>query len=163
MVTLSWIVHRGYLLWEPQQIITNPDLTEAAMPDQVQGITIKTGTGKVILDHNLIFTDIAAQVATIPIEAAPGHDIGIIADTPGVAHDAHTPHIDITAIDPTATHHTDYITDHPHIEVLQLTIHEIIVDHAHDHPTNLQRETCIGYIYIPADYKANHISRRTQR
>ena len=60
MVTLSWIDHTGYLLQEPQQIITNPNLPEAVMPDQVHYATMKTGTGKVDLDHNLIFADIAA-------------------------------------------------------------------------------------------------------
>ena len=59
MITLSWIVHTGYLFQEPQQNINNPYLTEATMPDQVQGNTVKTGTGEVIPDHNLIFTDIA--------------------------------------------------------------------------------------------------------
>ena len=60
MVTLLWIVHTGYLLQEPQQIITNPNLREAAMPDQVQGTTMKTGTGEVVPDHNLVFRDIVA-------------------------------------------------------------------------------------------------------
>ena len=59
-VTLSWIVHPGYLPQEPQQIITNPNLTETALPDQVQDTTMKTGTGEVIPGHNLIFTDITA-------------------------------------------------------------------------------------------------------
>ena len=59
MVTLSWIAHTGYLLWEPQQNITNPNPTEATMPDQVQSTTVKTETGELIPDHNLIFTDIA--------------------------------------------------------------------------------------------------------
>ena len=54
MATLSWIVHIGFLLWEPQQNITNPDLTEATSIDQVPGTTMKTGTGEVIPDHNLI-------------------------------------------------------------------------------------------------------------
>ena len=118
MVTLSWIVHTGYLLWEPQQNINNPDLTEATMPDQVQGTTMRTGTGKVIQDYNLIFTDIAAWVAMIHTEAIPGHDIGITEATSGVSHDAHAPHIEITAIGPTMTHFTNLITDYPHIEVL---------------------------------------------
>ena len=60
MVTLSWIVHTGYLLQESQQLISNPNLTEATMPDQVQGTTVKTGTSKVDPYHNLIFADIAA-------------------------------------------------------------------------------------------------------
>ena len=60
MVIWSWIVHKGYLLQEPQQNITNSDLTEATMSDQVQGNIVKKGTGEVIPDHNLIFTDIAA-------------------------------------------------------------------------------------------------------
>ena len=76
------------------------------MPDQVQGNTIKTRTGEVIPDHNLIFTDITAQVIMIHAEAAPGHDIGIITSIPGITHDAHTPHIEITAIDPAETHHS---------------------------------------------------------
>ena len=75
------------------------------MPDKVQGTTMKTGTGKVIPDHNLIFTDITAQVIMIHTEATPGHNIGIIAAIPGVVHDAHTLHIEITAIDLAATHH----------------------------------------------------------
>ena len=72
----------------------------------------------------------------IHTKAAPSHDIEIITATPGVAHDAHAPHIKITAIDPTMTHHTNLITDHPHIEVLQLTTPDIVVDHIHIHPTN---------------------------
>ena len=98
MVTLSWIAHTGNLLWEPHQNITNPNLTEAAMPDQVQDNTMKTGTGKVIPDHNLIFKDITAQVIMIHTEATLGHDIEIVTATSGVAHNAHAPHIEITAI-----------------------------------------------------------------
>ena len=96
--------------------IANPDLTEATILDQVQDTTMKAGTGEVIPGHNLIFTGIAAQVAIIHIEAAPGHDIGIIAATPGVAHDTHAPHIEITDTNPTMTHHTDPMADHPHID-----------------------------------------------
>ena len=44
------------------------------------------------------FTDIAAQVIRTCTETAPGHDIWIIAATPGVAHDVHAPHTEITAI-----------------------------------------------------------------
>ena len=108
---------------------------------------MKTGTGKVIPDHNLIFTDIAAQVVMTHTEATPGHDIGIITATPGVAYNAHAPHIEITVIDPTTTHHTNLIADHPHIEVPQLTTPEIIVDHIHIHPTNPQGEIHIGHTH----------------
>ena len=142
--------------------ITNPDLTEATPPDQVQDTTTKTGTVKVVPDHNLIFTDIAAQVIITHTEAAPGHDTGIITATPGVTHDAHTPHIESTVINPTATHHTDLIADHPHIEVPQFTIPEVIVGHAHICPANLQDEIHIGHTHIPADHEANHTPRRTQ-
>ena len=69
-------------------------------------------------------------------ESTPGHDIGIIAASPSVAHNTHTPHTEITAMDPTVTHHTNLTTDHLHIDVLQLTTPEIIVDHVHVHPTN---------------------------
>ena len=162
MVTLSWIVHTGYLLQEPKQLITNPNITEATMPDQVQGTTVKTGTGKVDPDHNLIFADFTARVIMIHTEATLVHNIRIITATTGGAHDAHAPPIDVTAIDPTAAHHTDHITDYPPVEVLQLTTPEIIVDHTHDHPTNLQVETHTDQIHIPADHEANHIPRRTQ-
>ena len=162
MVTLSWIVHTGYLLQEPQQIITNPNITEATMPDQVQGTTVKTGTGKVDPDHNLIFTDITAWVIMIHTEVTQGHNIGIITTTTGAYHDAHTLPIEATAIGPSTTHHTDHIANHPGVEVLQLTTPEIVVDHAHDHPSNLQGKTCTDQIHIPADHEANCIPRRTQ-
>ena len=58
--------------------------------------------GKVVPGHNLIFTDIAAQVVMIHTEAIPGHDIGIIATSPEVAHNTHAPHTEITAINPAA-------------------------------------------------------------
>ena len=161
MVTLSWIVHIGYLLWEPQQNITNPDLTEATPTDQDQDTTMMTGTGEVIPGHNLIFTDVTAQVIMTHIEATPGHDIGITAATPGVAHDAHTPHTEITVINPTMIHHTNIITDCPHIKAPQLTTPEIIVDPVHIHPTNPLGEICTGHIHIPADHKGNHNTRRT--
>ena len=161
MVTLSWIVHTGYLLWEPQQNITYTDLTVATPLDQVQDTTVNTGTGEVLLDHDLIFTDITAQVIMTHTEATQGHDIGIIAVSPGVSHDAHAPHIEITVIDPTMTHHTDLIADHPHIAVPQLTTREILVDHIHVLPTIPKGEIHIGHTHIPADHKANHTSRRT--
>ena len=81
-------------------------------------------------------------------EATQGHNIGIIAATPGVAHDAHIPHIEITVISPTMTHHTNLIADHPHIEVPQLTTPEIIVDHIHMYPTNLQGEICMSHSHF---------------
>ena len=60
------------------------------------------------------------------------------------------------------THHTDLITDHPHIQVLHLATPEIKVDLIHIHPTNPQDEICIGPTHTPADHKANHTTRRTQ-
>ena len=86
MATLSWIVHIGYLLWEPQQNITNPDLTDATLIDQVQDTTMKIGTGEIIPGHNHIFTDITAQVIMTHIEATAGHKTGIITTTTEVAH-----------------------------------------------------------------------------
>ena len=162
MVTLSWFGHTGYLLWEPQQKTTNPDLTEAVLLDQVQDITMKIATGKVIPNHSLIFTGITAQVIITHTEAAPGHNIEIITATQGVAHDAHIPHIEITVINPAVTHHTNLIADHPHIKVPQLTTPEIIVYHIRIHPTNPQGEICTGHIHISAGHEANHTSRRAR-
>ena len=81
MDTLSWTVHTGYLLQEPQQSTTNLDHPKAAMPGEVADTTMKTGTGKVIPGHNHIFTDNAAQVIMAHIEVTPGHDTGIITTT----------------------------------------------------------------------------------
>ena len=161
IVTLSWIVHTGYLLQEPQQNTTNPDHTEAILPGQVQDTTMKTGTDEVIPGHNHIFTDTAAQVIMTRIEAIPGSNTGIIATTPELAHDAHTPHTKITAINPAITHYTDPTTDHPHTEVPQSTTPDVKVDPIHAHPTNPPGDMCTGHIHIPADHKASHSTRRT--
>ena len=75
------------------------------MPGQAPDNAMRTETGEVIPCHNHIFTDTAAQVITIHIEAIPGHDKGIIVTTPGVAHNAPVPHTGVIAIDPTITHH----------------------------------------------------------
>ena len=123
---------------------------------------MKTGTGEVDPDHNLIFTDIADGVITIYTEATQGHNTRINAATNGAAHNAHAPPIEATAINLTATHHINHTTVHPHIEVLQLTTPEITLDHAHDHLTNLQGKTCTDQVSIQTDHEANHNSRRTQ-
>ena len=72
----------------------------------------------------------------IHTEAVQGHNIRIITDTTGVAHNIHTPPIEVTAINFTVTHHIDLITDHPHIEAILLTTPEITVDHTPNLPTN---------------------------
>ena len=79
---MSWITYTGYLLWEPQQNITNPDLTEATPLDQVQDTAMKTGTGEVVPGHNLIFTVTAAQVVMTHTETAPGQNIVISLQPP---------------------------------------------------------------------------------
>ena len=76
----------------------------------------------------------------IHTEATQGHNIGIITTTTGAAHDAHTPPIEVTAIDLAMTDCIDRIAGYPYIEVLELTTAEITVGHAHNHPTNLQGE-----------------------
>ena len=131
------------------------------MPDQVQDTTVKTATGKVNLDHNLIFADIAAQVITIHTEAAQGHNTGINTATTGAAHNAHAPPIKVTVINPTMTHHINHIADHPHFEVFQLTNLKITAYHAHNLPTNFQGRTYTDQVHVPADHEANHTSEGT--
>ena len=97
----------------------------------------------------------------IHTQATQGHNIGINAATTRAAHDNHAPPIEATNIDPTATHHINHISDHPHIEVLQLTNPEIAVDHTPDLPTNLQGRTHTDQVHIPVDHEGNHTSRRT--
>ena len=62
------------------------------MPGQAPETAMKAGTEKVIPGHNHIFTDTAAQVVMTHIEAIPGHNIGIIATTPGVTYNAQVLH-----------------------------------------------------------------------
>ena len=93
------------------------------------------------------------------MEAAPGHDTGIIATTPGLAHNTQVPHTGVIAFNPVATHHINPTTDHPHTEVPHPTTLEIKVDLTHVHPTNHPGEMCTSC--TPADHKANHITRGT--
>ena len=103
------------------------------MPDLLQDTTVKKETGEANPDHNLSFENITAQVIAILTEVAQGHNTGTDGATTGVAHDDHAPPIEDTAINLTMIHHTDLITDHPQIEVLQLINPEIAVGHTHDH------------------------------
>ena len=57
------------------------------MPDQVLDTSMRTGTGEAIQGLNHIITDTAAQATMSSIEAALGHNIGIISIITGVAHD----------------------------------------------------------------------------
>ena len=97
----------------------------------------------------------------IHMEATQGHNTGINAATTGAAHDDHALPIEVIAINPTMTNHINHITDHPHIEVLQLTNPEIKVDHAHDHPADLQGRIHTDEVNILADHEENNTSRRT--
>ena len=158
---LSWIVHTRYLLQESQWFITI--FLKVTMQDQVQDITMKTETGKANPDCNLIFKDNVTWVIKIHTEAAQGHNTGINAATTGAAHNDHTPPIEAAATNLTVTYHIDHIAHHPHIEVLQLTNPEIaVVDHTHNHPTDLQGKTCTYHVHIPADHEEENTSRKTQ-
>ena len=70
-----------------------------------------------------------------PTEAALDHNTDLDAATTGTACHHCTPPIQATAINLSAKHH---ITDHPHIEALQVINPEIAVGHINDHPTNLK-------------------------
>ena len=118
---------------------------------------MKTGTDAVSLDLNPMLANITAKVAITPTEAIPGHTTGIIDNITGVVHNAHTQ--PLTHIILAMTLH---ITDHLHIEALQLTP-EITADHALDQLTNLPRKLCTDLHHIPADHKAKHIPKGTQK
>ena len=122
---------------------------------------MKTGTEEVIPGHNHIFTGTTVQVVMTQIEAIPGHDIGIIATTPGIAHDPEVPHTGVIVINPTATHHINLTADHLHTEVPHHTTLEIKVNHIHIHPTKPQDEIHIGHTHTPADHEANYTIRGT--
>ena len=123
---------------------------------------MKKETYEADADHNLLFKNITDKIIAILTEATQGHNTGIDAATTGAAHNNCTPPIEAAATDPAVTHHINHITDHPHIEVLQLINPENAVDHDHNHPTDLQGRTHTKQVHIPTDHKENQTSRRIQ-
>ena len=121
---------------------------------------MRTGTGKGIQDLNHVFTDTAAQVTRIPIEAVPDHDTGIITIITGVAHTTQIPHTGDIAINLTMTLHIDHTAALQHTEAHHTTP-QIDACHIHIHHTNPHKNTCIGHTHTPIDQEANHITRRT--
>ena len=119
-----------------------------------------TGTGEVVQGLSHIFTDTTAQVARIPIEAIPDHDIQIIAIITGVAHNTPIPHTGVIANGLAVTLHTDHTADHLHTEAHHTTP-EIEGCCIHIHHTNPHNKTHRGHTHTPVDHKANHIARRT--
>ena len=99
---------------------------------------MKIEIDKVDPDSILTTESITAQVITIPIEATLDDITRIDIATTGTAHNDFTQPIETTANDITVTHHIIHITDHPHIEALQVIDSEIAVGHIQDHPTDCQ-------------------------
>ena len=130
------------------------------MPGKAPDSEKSTGTGEVVPGHSHVSTGTTAQVVMIHIEATLDHDIGIIATTPGVAHDAQIPHTGVTAIDPTMTYNIYPTADHLCTET-QHTTPEIEATHVHIQPTNPLDKIQIGHTHTPVDCKASHITRRT--
>ena len=108
---------------------SHPNCTKATMPGQAPDTAVRTGIGKVIPGHSHISTDTTAQVIMIHTEIIPDHNIGIIATTPGVAHDAQVPHTGVTATDVAMMHRIDHTTDHTCTEAHHHTTPE------HSHPS----------------------------
>ena len=118
-------------------------------------------TNKVDPDHILTIESITVCVLVIPIEATLDHNTGIDATTTGAAHNNLTQPIGVTAIDLSATHHINHITDHPHIDDFQVIDPKIAVDHIHNQPIDLQDMNLANQIHIPAGQEEDHIPRRT--
>ena len=76
-------------------------------------------------------------------EATLYHNTRIDAATTAAAHNDCTPPIEVTIMNLTVTQHIDHITDHSHIEALQVINPEITVGHIHYHHTDLQDKTHI--------------------
>ena len=122
---------------------------------------MKRDTGKTNPDHSHTFADITAQVIMINTETTLDHNTRIDAATTGAAHDDHTSPIEVVAIDLTATHHINHITDHPHIEALQVINPEIAVGYIHNNPIIPQGRTHVGQVHTLADHEEIHTQRRT--
>ena len=116
---------------------------------------MKTSTDTASLDYNPILIDITTKVIMTPTEAIPGHTTGITDDITGVVNNAYTQtltHI-ILAV-------TLHITDHLHIETLQLTPEQIML------LTSLQTHQGKPHTtlhHIPADNMVKHIQKGSQR
>ena len=93
---------------------TNLNHIKATTPDLAPDTAMRTGPGDIVPGHSHISTDTAVPVVMICIKAITDYDIGIIATTTGIAHDAQIPHRGVTAIDPTVTHHIDHTAGHVH-------------------------------------------------
>ena len=130
---------------------------------------MRTGTGEAIQDLSHVFTDTAAQVTRIPIEAVPDHNIGIITIITGVAHQ-------IPLKSPGIPHNRSYghqpchdlTVNTPHRPHCRSSAHRSSSYHSRDrslscqvHHTNPHDETHIGHTHTPVDHEANHITRRT--
>ena len=90
----------------------------------------------------------------IHTDVTQGHNTGINAVTTGAAHNDHTPPIEATAIDLAMTQHVNHITDHPHIDVLQLT-----------NPESTLTTILLIFkekVHLSADHEENHTTKRTQ-
>ena len=116
-------------------------------------------TDKINPDHLLNTESITAQVILIPIEAALYHNTGIDAATTEAACNDLTQPMGATAIDLTMTRHINHITDHHHIEDLQVIDPKIAVDHIHDHAVDLQDMNLADEIHTP-ERQEDHIPRR---
>ena len=120
-------------------------------PSQRQVQITMTSTG-----HNPILADITAKVTMTPTEAIPGHTTGITDNITGVVCNAHT-----QALIPIVLTAALHITDHLHIEALQLTP-EITADHALNQPTNPPRKPCTSLHHILEDHKVKHTPQGIQ-
>ena len=118
---------------------------------------------QIVPGENHISIDTTAQVIMIHIEVIPGHNIGIIATTPGVAHNAHVLHTGVIAINLALTHHINHTADHLHTETHHHPTPETDIAHIHTHLTNPQDEIHIVHTHTPVDHEANHITRRAPK
>ena len=91
---------------------------------------MKANTDAVGPDHNLILTDTMAEAAVTPTETVPGHITGTVDAITGALPSTHTPMPIHTTLAK-----TPHIKDHPHTEVLQLTL-ETTADHDLDQHIN---------------------------
>ena len=86
----------------------------------------------------------------IHIEATLHYNTRIDVNTTGAAHNNLTKPTEDTATDLNMKHCISHITDHPNIEALQVIDPEILVDHIHNHPTNLKGMNLIDQIHTSA-------------
>ena len=150
----SWTSLTKYPLQEHQLHITMH--TESTAPDQALDTTRRTDKEETGLDHSLDTADIAAPATVTYTETTPDHNNGRGKAAIGAAQNNPFQCTKDTVADPTMTHHTGHIANHPHTAAHQVTPLGIAIDHINANPTDCQNIIHTKEDHTPIREPKNH-------